>query len=374
MEFDIAYKEGVETILKLKETVMKNFVKNTVVACAALLPLNLVADAQNEMQIDEATYLGLGKVEVNFQYAGGCIDRTFELAFDNFCAESYPQQCNGYIKDVTEQIDPCVNTQTTEETIIFDVPEELKKVRTILNLDGIDVALFADIKDETTITNLEVNRFDRPNTPELTGFRVTGKVMLGGNRCLAEGVQAELNAEFKDNELVLTPYLLIDEYAAYRFCTKEFMPVYRNVTATVNANFTEIDVIRVNHYETWEQDFIFPIPEDRVDMDITIRNVNINPVTDVDKTYMVTGTVRLGNNPCQALGIEAKLVTEVVNGEALITPKLTAPNDYFTRTCTMEWAPVDTEVELKLDLRNQEVELVKVMNFEDLGNEFIQEM
>jgi hypothetical protein len=69
--------------------------------------------------------------------------------------------------------------------------------------------------------------------PRASALSISGKVLIGGNRCKANGVRARLEITTQGSIKYLTPVLVYPAHYHRRNCTMEMKPVYSEVTSTV---------------------------------------------------------------------------------------------------------------------------------------------
>jgi hypothetical protein len=86
--------------------------------------------------------------------------------------------------------------------------------------------------DRGVIEITKIKKFKSRN-PEKSLYKFSGRILIGGNECLADGVNVKFRRNFENGvdhfwvQKDLPPDL--DE----RFCTKEFKPVYRYFTQRI---------------------------------------------------------------------------------------------------------------------------------------------
>jgi hypothetical protein len=106
-----------------------------------------------------------------------------------------------------------------------------------------------------------------------------------------------------------------------------------------------------------------------------IQSLQVTPIDDDLSPqafgYQIRGKVLLGNNPCQADGVDVELRQEQRNGVLQVEAIRLIPEDLYQRICTLEYNPVYKRVNLEVRGLVDEVDQLRILNDGELNRDFI---
>jgi len=123
-----------------------------------------------------------------------------------------------------------------------------------LNVNLLDLLTsFPEQKSETMIENMVVERWKHTEGSDERALEVRGRIMLGSNPCAAQNVTAKMISEREGDTLIIKVILTSPASTLGQFCTREFNPVYVDLSLPVRYSLSNTKSIVVRNVDGMEQ-------------------------------------------------------------------------------------------------------------------------
>jgi len=199
------------------------------------------------------------------------------------------------------------------------------------------------VTQDTILNDLNVKSIEESAIPELRAYEVAGRVMIGGNRCGAKGVQAQLIQEVEGETIHVHAVLLVDPGQRARICTREFDPQFADVRLEVRYDMGDINQVIIKDVDERGRDvnledaLINAVETEVSQVLAEVTNGGINPDA---FAYTLTATVMVGSNSCHAAGVNVDFKQRRVGDVLEVAAVRTSSRDALQRVCPAVYMPV----------------------------------
>lgn len=209
--------------------------------------------------------------------------------------------------------------------------------------------------------------------PAFVAYDLTGRIMIGSNRCEAQGVKVKFEEKAIAGFLYVTANTIQPAGAESRICTREFAPQYAEISHKVVYNSKKIAGVFVSHVGelhnhvnisdlTTMEPKVRPAVIEELSAEPTNGGINANHAA-----LLVNAKVMLGSNPCMAGANTAALETRQEGKKLIIRAVTKADPRVATGICPMVFAPVYANVKTVVTYNIMTVKKVVAENFQEMG-------